>query len=191
MYISGSCCGDNQNLDLKQENANLTKEDSIKQLITVRVAASNQIKPDVDTVMMINYIDTLVHALSFSQSLAPAASILSSDLETAYLYVKWAWDDTGPCSQEPLCSTYIGNFEITFNGSMVGFRQVVARLGISAHACIVNAKKSLLGPKKDGYNPNYGLAVAWVMASQIHNKAVSEWIRNHGDATIRALSMVH
>jgi hypothetical protein len=115
----------------------------------------------------------------------------SGDVETAYANIIWAWNDHGPCTRFILCATYIGNFEITFSNGSIGFNQVVQRLTTSAHDCIQKAKDALLGPNGDGNNPNFALAVTWVMASQIHNKPVYEWLRTHGDAVIAALGMVH
>ena len=118
-------------------------------------------------------------------------SINSDDVSTAYVGVLWAWNDNSPCSQILLCATYIGNFEITFGNGGLGFTGVVQRITTSAHDCIKNAKDALMGQNKDGVNPDRGLAVAWVMASQIHNKPYYEWLKTHGDAVVAALGMIH
>jgi len=120
-----------------------------------------------------------------------AVTIIDDDVQVAYSHILWAWGDNGPCTRFILCATYIGNFEIKFSDGDLGFSRIVQRLTTSAHDCIANAKKALLGPHGDGNNPDRGLAVAWVMASQIHNRPVYEWQRTHGDAVIKALSQIH
>lgn len=123
--------------------------------------------------------------------LTPIATIVDNDDQIAFSAISWAWGNTGPCTRFILCATYIGNFEITFSDGSIGFNKIIQRLTTSAHDCIANAKKALLGPKGDGRNPDRGLAVGWVMASQIHNRPVYDWLRNHGDAVIRALGQIH
>lgn len=121
----------------------------------------------------------------------PNMSIAEDDVQVAYQGIIWAWNNHGPCTRFVLCATYIGNFEITFGDGKIGFSKLVQRLTTSAHNCIQNAKNALLGDNHNGINPDRGLAVAWVMASQIHNKPYYEWLKEHGDAVIKALSMVN
>lgn len=123
-------------------------------------------------------------------SVSPVASIVENDDQIAFSHISWAWGNTGPCTRFILCATYIGNFEITFSDGNIGFNRIIQRLTTSAHDCIANAKKALRGPNRDGVNPDRGLAVGWVMASQIHNRPVYDWLRNHGDAVIRALGRI-
>ncbi|RZM20465.1 MAG: hypothetical protein EOO88_36125 [Pedobacter sp.] len=118
-------------------------------------------------------------------------SIAASDDEVAFAHINWAWQNTGPCTRFILCATYIGNFEIVFSNGSIGFSRIVQRLTTSARDCIKNAKKAMLGRNGDGVNPDRDLAVAWVMASQIHNRPVYDWLRLHGDNVIRALAMIH
>src|SRR4051812_48270226 len=104
-------------------------------------------------------------------------SVTSDDVSTAYVGISWAWNNYAPCSNLILCASYIGNFEINFGTGGLGFSRIVQRITTSAHDCIKNAKDALLGLNHDGVNPDHGLAVAWVMASQIHNKPYYEWLR--------------
>lgn len=112
-------------------------------------------------------------------------AIQQSDDEIAWTGVAWAWGNDGPCTQTWMCMTHVGNFEISFSDGNFGFGKVVHRMGNSAHDCIQNAKDAMKPP-----HPDRGLAVAWVMASQIHNKPYYEWLRLHGDAVLNALRRI-
>lgn len=122
--------------------------------------------------------------LPVSSFAAPA----ESDIQNAYVNELWAWNDHGPCTRVLLCATYFDSFgvNITFSdGSVVPFAHV-QRLTTSAHDCIQNAKNAL-----SAQPPNRGLAVEWVMASQIHNKPLMDWMRTHPDAVVAALARIH
>jgi len=85
-----------------------------------------------------------------------------------------------------LCATYFDHFGLNLkfeNGSVVPFAHV-QRLTTSAHDCIQNAKNALT-------NGDRGLAVEWVIASQIHNKELMNWYAAHPDAVIAALLSVN
>lgn len=119
---------------------------------------------------------------------ALANSVASSDVQFAYSNILWAWNNNGPCSNFLLCWTYFDSFgvNITFgDGSIAPFAHVY-RDGKSAHSCIQAAKDAL-----SANPPNRGLAVEWVMASQIHNKGVFEWLKNHPDAVVQALGSIN
>ena len=114
-----------------------------------------------------------------------------TDIDRAFEDIIWAWKDHGPCSRFILCSTYFDSFgvNITFSdGSVVPFAHV-QRLTTSAHDCIQNAK-SAYRPNPP-QQPDRGLAVEWVMASQIHNRPELDWLRAHPDAVLAALDLVH
>jgi len=114
-----------------------------------------------------------------------ASSPADADVQNAYNNELWAWNDHGPCSQFKICAKYFDSFgaNITFgDGSVVPFAHV-QRLTTSAHDCIQNAKNNQLA--------NRALAVEWVMASQIHNKPLMEWMRTHPDAVVAALGKIH
>lgn len=116
----------------------------------------------------------------------------AADINRAYNDVKWAWDDHGPCTKVVLCATYFDHFgvNITFSdGSVVPFAHV-QRLTTSAHDCIQNAKDALFKATPQKNPANRGLAVEWVMASQIHNRSEMEWLRTHPDAVIAAVGNV-
>lgn len=115
---------------------------------------------------------------------AESNSVTSSDVDTALLHIRWAWNDHGPCTRFWLCATYIDDFGISFSDGNFGIRVGIYRLHKSAHECIVKAKE-------ERTNGNKAQAVQWVMASQIHNRPVYEWLRNHGDAVITALDQVY
>ena len=118
-------------------------------------------------------------------------AITKSDETIAREGIIWAWGNTGPCTQELLCKTYVGNFFIVFKGSVWPFKDMILRWFNSAHDCIqnaINALKGSPGHKADDVQiPDRALAVAWVMASQIHNKSYYEWLRTHGDAVVNVL----
>ncbi len=132
-------------------------------------------------------VDTLKIAAAFNIFAASASmSIAQDDVEYAWTGIWWAWNDHGPCTQEWLCKTHIGNFQIKFgDGYLPGQPQLVHRWFNSAHDCIKHAKDAVSSNPVDR-----GLAVTWVMASQIHNKAYYEWLRNHGDAVLEALKRI-
>jgi len=129
---------------------------------------------------------------------AASADPSAADIQNAYKNELWAWNDHGRCSRLLLCATYFDAWgaNITFSdGSIVPFAHV-QRLTTSAHDCIQNAKNALRGKPPAGNGdqgepPNKGLAVQWVMASQIHNPPLKEWMRTHPDAVIAALNMIH
>ena len=105
------------------------------------------------------------------------------DVAFAFSNIQWANGNTGPCTQFWLCLTYINEVGIKFSDGNFGPTIGVWRGLSSAHDCIQNAKHALSEGKK-------GLAVEWVMASQIHNPPVKDWLRDHGDAVVAALGMV-
>ena len=110
-----------------------------------------------------------------------------ADVQKALVNEKWAWNDHGPCTWVVLCATYFDNFGVNIDfsdGSVVPFAHV-QRLTTSAHDCIQNAKNALTQSP-----PDRGLAVEWVMASQIHNKPLMDWMRTHPDAVVAALAQV-
>lgn len=153
---------------------------------SVLASTSKPTKETADTAKLLKISISKVAAISD----APLMSVLDNDVQFAYVNELWAWNDHSNCKRIALCFTYIGNFEITFSNGKVGFNKIVQRVTTSAHDCIQNAKNALLGQDNDGKNPDRALAVAWIMASQIHNKAVYEWYRTHGDATLKALALI-
>jgi hypothetical protein len=89
------------------------------------------------------------------------------------------------------CCAYFDSFgvNITFSdGSIAPFAHVY-RLFKSAHDCIVEAKRALAG-SPPSTPPDRGLAVQWVMATQIHNRPELDWLRTHPDAVIAALQQI-
>jgi hypothetical protein len=116
-------------------------------------------------------------------SYSSEALAASPDEVEASNHIVWAWNNHGPCTQAVLCATYVDHFGITFKDGSFGAFIKVQRLTTSAHDCIVQAKKA----KAEG---NRGLAVEWVMASQIHNRGAYVWLRDHADAVITALDRV-
>lgn len=126
--------------------------------------------------------------LAFSAWSMWASGPSPEDVHNALVNEQWAWNDHGPCTRFLLCATYFDSFgvNITFSdGSIVPFAHV-QRLTTSAHDCVQNAKNALAQSP-----PNRGLAVEWVMASQIHNKPLMEWMRTHPDAVVAALAQIH
>ncbi|HEY5176982.1 MAG TPA: hypothetical protein VII95_15605 [Terriglobales bacterium] len=114
-----------------------------------------------------------------------AQSPSDADVQTAYANESWAWKDNGPCTKFVLCATYFDSFGVNIafgDGSVMPFAHV-QRMTTSGHNCIQNAKDNRLKDK--------GLAVEWVMASQIHNKPLMEWMRTHPDAVIAALARIN
>lgn len=164
------------------ESANL-KETSSEKVDTIYGVPDTASAYTISTVPDTSYAGLREMVKNFDPTLfelSESISIASSDVEIATAHIRWAWGNYGPCTRFPLCATYIGNFEIVFSDGNISFRNIVQRLTTSAHDCIANAKNAL------GRNDR-GLAVAWVMASQIHNSPVYDWLKNHGDAVITAL----
>ena len=114
---------------------------------------------------------------------AEANSLASDDVETARINILWAWNDHGPCTRFWLCFTYIDSVGIKFDNGDFGPIVNIQRLTTSAHDCIQKAKD------EKGKN-HRAMAVQWVMASQIHNKPLYDWLKGHGDAVIAALDLV-
>jgi hypothetical protein len=79
-----------------------------------------------------------------------------------------------------LCATYIDHVGISFKDGDFGVSAKVQRLTTSAHDCIRNAKQEL-------QKGNRGLAVEWVMATQLHNRTAKNWLKDHPDAVVLAL----
>ena len=76
----------------------------------------------------------------------------------------------------------VSNFS---NGSFSS-HVTIYRDGKSAHSCIQSALDAL-----NESPPKPGVAVEWVMASQIHNRPVFDWLKNHPDAVVAALRQIH
>jgi hypothetical protein len=121
---------------------------------------------------------------------AQANSILANDVDTAWLHIRWAWGNNGPCSNFLLCWTYIDSAGIEFSNGHFGPFVKIYRDGKSAHACIQAALDALYPNDPQHVSSDRGLAVEWVMASQIHNRPVFDWLRTHGDAVITALGFI-
>lgn len=115
-----------------------------------------------------------------SKGSAAAFVVPGDDVDTAWVNISWAWNDDGPCTNFLLCWTYIDSVGIKFSDGTIGPFANIYRDGKSAHSCIASALDAL----KSG---DRGLAVEWVMASQIHNRPVFDWLKNHPDAVIDAL----
>lgn len=112
---------------------------------------------------------------------AASNAIDASDTDVALGHINWAWGDHGPCTKFLLCATYIDHAGISFSDGNLGAFVKIQRLTTSAHDCIQNAKNALR-------DSNKALAVEWVMASQIHNRPVYDWLKGHGDAVVSALN---
>jgi hypothetical protein len=110
------------------------------------------------------------------------AAIPDADLKQALSEVRAAWRDYEKCARSKMCSAYFESFGvgITFNdGTIVSFAHV-QRLTASRHDCIVNAHDAL-------DRGDLGMAVQWVMASQMQEPLDRNWLGDHPDAVIAAL----
>jgi hypothetical protein len=130
-------------------------------------------------------------AAAREKAYADSVTAVNTEDEIAWAGISWAWSNTGPCTREILCKTYIGNFMIFFKGKLWPFSQVVHRWFNSAHYCMEAALDALKikhsGNNHESQEVDELLAIAWAMASQIHNEPYKEWQRTHGDAVLRAL----
>jgi len=106
------------------------------------------------------------------------------DVAIAFGAIDWAWKDDGPCTRFALCMKYVNDVGITWGDGSFMPSFGVWRGPRSAHSCIQNAKDDVNAGQR-------GRAVEWVMASQIHNPPVKEWLRTHPDAVIAALAQIH
>jgi hypothetical protein len=133
------------------------------------------------------------HAASPTQraSLAPAAgattalSIPADDLKKAGSEIRASWHDYDKCTRSKVCSSYFESFGVglTFgDGEIVPFAHV-QRLTASRHDCIVNARDAL-------DHGNRGMAVQWVMASQMLEPLDRNWLGDHPDAVLEALRQI-
>lgn len=111
------------------------------------------------------------------------ATVASNDVDNALTHIRWAWSDNGPCTRFVLCATYIDEVGISFTNGNFGPFIKIQRLTNSAHDCIQHAKDELV----QGHR---GVAVEWVIASQIHNPPVYDWLRAHPDAVVTALGRI-
>ncbi len=110
------------------------------------------------------------------------AGVADADLKQALSEVRAAWRDYEKCARSKLCSAYFETFGagLTFNdGTLVSFAHV-QRLTASRHDCIVNAHDAL-------DRGDLGMAVQWVMASQMQEPLDRNWLGDHPDAVILAL----
>jgi hypothetical protein len=121
-------------------------------------------------------------------SLAPAAgsttavSIPADDLKKAASEIRGSWHDYDKCTRSKVCMSYFESFGvgITFgDGEIVPFAHV-QRLTASRHDCIVNARDAL-------DHGDRGMAVQWVMASQMLEPLDRNWLGDHPDAVLEAL----
>jgi hypothetical protein len=124
-------------------------------------------------------------------SLAPAAgattavSIPADDLKKAASEIRGSWHDYDKCTRSKVCMSYFESFGvgITFgDGEIVPFAHV-QRLTASRHDCIVNARDAL-------DHGNRGMAVQWVMASQMLEPLDRNWLGDHPDAVLEALRQI-
>ncbi len=126
-------------------------------------------------------------AAGAAQAAGPApsvsgAGVADADLKQALSEVRAAWRDYEKCARAKWCSAYFESFGVglTFNdGTLVSFAHV-QRLTASRHDCIVNAHEAL-------DRGDLGMAVQWVMASQVQEPLDRNWLGDHPDAVILAL----
>ena len=121
-------------------------------------------------------------------SLAPATdastavSVPGEDLKKAASEIRGSWRDYDKCTRSKVCSSYFESFGvgITFgDGEIVPFAHV-QRLTASRHDCIMNARDAL-------DRGDRGMAVQWVMASQMLEPLDRNWLGDHPDAVLEAL----
>jgi hypothetical protein len=125
-----------------------------------------------------------------SSSLAPATgaaavAIPDEDLKEAATEIRRSWHDYDKCTHSKICYSYFESFGvgITFaDGEIVPFAHV-QRLTASRHDCIVNAREA-------ADHGNRGMAVQWVMASQITDPLDRNWLGDHPDAVLQALKII-
>jgi hypothetical protein len=114
---------------------------------------------------------------------SPAVAQNQDDIGTAYAHIGWAWKNHGGCSQVDICFLHFDKWVGTIrfdDGIEISAWPRIWRGDKSAHECIVQARAAL-------HDGQIGLAVAWVMASQIHNPDVYRWMRDHPGAVKAAL----
>jgi hypothetical protein len=125
-----------------------------------------------------------------SSSLAPstgaaAVAIPDEDLKEAASKIRRSWHDYNKCTHSKICYSYFDSFGvgITFaDGEIVPFAHV-QRLTASKHDCIVNAREA-------ADHGNRGVAVQWVMASQMTEPLDRNWVGDHPDAVLQALKII-
>jgi hypothetical protein len=113
---------------------------------------------------------------------SPAVSVPGEDLKKAASEIRSSWRDYDKCTRSKVCSSYFESFGvgITFgDGEIVPFAHV-QRLTASRHDCIVNARDAL-------DRGDRGMAVQWVMASQMLEPLDRNWLGDHPDAVLEAL----
>lgn len=151
-----------------------TREDSL------RVAAELQHNADNAQAELEQWA---VEGTRATSSAAESTNPANPAVEHAYSHILWAWNDHGPCTRFWICLTYVNSVGIRWENGEVTPTFAVWRGARSAHECIQNAKDAL-----SAGNP--GLAVEWVMASQVHNPPVKQWLHDHPDAVVAALQRI-
>lgn len=110
-------------------------------------------------------------------------AVQERDVKTALSEMTSAWHDYVRCNRPRSCSVYFESYGValTFNDGTITPFSHTQRLAASGHDCIVNARAALA-------HGDRGLAVQWVMASNLQDLLVRNWMAEHPDAVIAALN---
>ena len=114
---------------------------------------------------------------------APAVTAVSpEESKKALKAVRRSWVNFNVCDRANVCGTYFDTFGValSFNDGTITPLAHERRRTLSGHDCIINARESLQHGDK-------GLAVQWVMASEIDDLQLRAWMGDHPDAVIEAL----
>lgn len=113
---------------------------------------------------------------------AQSDAVSDADVKKALTEIRTSWRDFNTCDRSDVCSAYFDTFGVALSfgdGSIAPFSHLRRRT-LSEHDCIVNARAAL--EQKDR-----GLAVQWVMASEVEHPQLRAWMGDHPDAVIEAL----
>jgi hypothetical protein len=123
-----------------------------------------------------------VLAVLCAVALAPAMAQSDGDVKNALRVVKSSWRDYGSCLRPRPCAAYFESFGValTFNDGTLSPFAHAQRLNASGHDCIQNARASL-------EHGDRAMAVQWVMAAQMQDLPVRNWLGEHPDAVLEAL----
>jgi hypothetical protein len=129
-----------------------------------------------------NSVLAVLCAVALTAPLAPALAQSDGDVKNALRVVKISWRDYGSCLRPRLCAAYFESFGValTFSDGTLSPFAHAQRSNASGHDCIQNARASL-------EHGDRAMAVQWVMAAQMQDLPVRNWLGEHPDAVLEAL----
>jgi len=116
-------------------------------------------------------------------SASAPAPVSKTDIKKAIARIRRAYRSNVPCRDDVRCANYFESFGValTFNDGTIAPFAHEQRLERSARDCIQEARTAWRGG-------NRALAVQWVMAAYMDDPLTRNWLADHPDAVLEALS---